>query len=334
MRKMTDTELLCADLIVSDPYASGGLTLERLPPGVTIVEAINIHEYRLYPHDRAYCCNCGGKRHKKGFRVKRSDGRQTLLGNCCAKPILVDSWTEMEACLRDLVERQRYLREIHALQPTLLRAQSLLASWSDLAKALRTARHRFRMSMSDVFELLQRACDRDGELMTSERVRRLKRGRGTGDDDGDEKEDFVWEHVPVRHVIRGREYLQRGDPADLPRRVQEGIELFTAVGENTDQNKTKHLKHVCSSLRKAVDEMRRLDRMRVAAAEFFTPTNLAGIVRWAHLLRTGHDRILPYDVDVRESALVNLSSGAVVRNPILPDPNPEIFELLNYKSGA
>lgn len=329
---MSDAELLSAELIVFDPYARGGLTLERLPPGVAIVQAINIHEYRRYPHDRAYCCVCGGKRHKKGFRVKRCDGRETLLGNCCAKPILVDSWAEMARQLQELVERQRYLREIHALQPSLLRALGLLASWEDLATALRSARYEFRTSMRDVFELVQRACDAEGELLTSERVRRLKRGKESYNND--EEEDFVWENVPVRHIVRGREYLQRGDPADLPRKVREGIQLFIAVGENTDQCSTRHLKKVCSSLRRAVDDMKRLDRMRRAVTEFFSSANLAGITRWARLLRTGHDKSLPYDVGLRDSALVNLSSGETVSPPKLPVPNSEIFELLAYASGA
>ncbi len=64
-RRFSDAQLLTIELIVADPYVGDNLRLEKLSSDVSIVEAINIHDYHRYPADRVHCCVCGARRHKK-----------------------------------------------------------------------------------------------------------------------------------------------------------------------------------------------------------------------------------------------------------------------------
>lgn len=328
MKKYSDAELHDLELVVDDAYALPAV-LERLPDGVKIVEVINLHEHKHYPEQQVYCCVCGVARHKKGYRVRRDDSVETLLGNCCAEPILGRKFAEAAAEHADLRKRQTYVREIRRVAPECLIAKAGLHSWRELASALRASRFQFRTAMEAVFELLQQAASH-GELLATERVRRLK---ANADDKEDKEEDYFYQDVPVRHVLSGPAYLRRGDPMNIVDAVEEAIRAYRNVADNTDGFTTAKLKTVSMRLRSALDDLRILEEMRKAAFPFFGRKNLAGIDRWAKLLRAGHDRKLKYDIAVESGAIVNLTTGARVERPALLPAEHSVFNIDKVIAG-
>ncbi len=214
----------------------------------------------------------------------------------------------------------------------MLRGLTLLGSWNELAHQLRAARYEFSMAMPEVFELVQRACDGDGVLLATERVKQYRHDGPKDRSHNDKDEGFRWIHVPVRHYLRGKAYLKKGDPVDLPKRVQEAINLFRSVGNHTDELSTSHLKRICLKLKNSLEELRKLREMRDAATEFFGSENLTGIRRWAELMRTGHDRSLSHDVSFENGRLVNVSTRKTIASPVLPQPDMGLFTTLSYAS--
>lgn len=327
-RRLTDAELLATELIVSDAYAQGGLTLEVLPRDVVVLDAIHMHRHARYPSEKVFCCVCGSRLHRNGYRVVCSDHRETLLGNCCARPRLGTTWLKAEAELKELRTRKDYIRELHALAPTALRAVRDLGDWLEFATAIRAKQIELYQAMPQAYELMVRSAKRDGILLATERVRKLRWQNTQGDD---KRDDFYWEHIPVRHIIRGRLFLQETNPVGLTDAVEHAISVFSSVAKDTDKHRTKVLKSACAKLSNSVAGLRRLSEMKDAANEFFGPENLAGIERWVTLLGSGHDRSLRERIEARNGALTNLVSGTRVTAPQVLIGDVRVIEALTYR---
>lgn len=333
-RRFTDAELLTIELVDDDPYSREGLVVERLPLGVTIVDAVGLYSYGRYPADRMFCCVCGKRRHREGYFAKRSDGRVSPLGNCCAVPILEKRWRDAVAALNDERKRQRYVRELHALKSASLNAISMLAPWRQLARKLRDARYTFNRAMPEIYELVKQACNQDGLLMATQRVRKLKWENRKDRKDENEKDGYTWVHVPVYHTLLGTAFLRSGDPLDYVEKVDDALRNYASVARNTEHHGTPKLASVSKTLHDALNAMRFLGEMRDAVPLFFSRPNLAGIVRWSNLLRAGHDKRLPYDIELCDAGLAVVNSSKFVTAPELPEVNEQIYNTLHHSRAA
>jgi hypothetical protein len=246
-RKLTDAELLATDLIETDAYAQGGLTLEVLPPEVQVVHAVHMYRHARYPREKVFCCVCGSRLHQNGYRVVCSDDREAPLGNCCAKPRLGTTWLKAERELKEDLIRKYYVLEFHALAPNVLRAVSKLDDWRELADSIRAKQTELFQAMPQAYELMVQSAKRDGILLATERVRKLRWQDTTGTDKDDRRDGSYWEHVPVRHVMRGRLFLQETNPCGLCEALESAIVAFRVVAESTDKHRTMDLKKTCTS---------------------------------------------------------------------------------------
>lgn len=315
MPKISDAELLNAELSVTDAYAQGGHVLEKLPTGVDITGVIHAYRHERYPAEKVFCCICGNAKHKSGWRVIRSDEKETLVGSCCGEDVARQHFKFGTAKLKEQIERQKYLYKIHAFQPRILKVQSLLWGWGKLARELRAERYKFRVAMPEVYERLEQAASGTGELIAVER---------TGYNEDDQPIDVV-----VRHALSGKAFLQRGDPVERITKLESAISNFCAVAANTDTHKTKKLKSVVTQLEEKIQALSELAEMEAAIPHFFGNRNLAGIQQWADLLRSGHAVHLRYDISASEGTITNLKTGTSVTQPTnLEFPSDEIFKLL------
>ncbi len=310
MKRLTDAELIHTELFTTDAYERGGLVLKRLPDGVTISSDVILeYSHARFEVEPVFCCKCGIAKHKHGYRVRRSDNVETLLGNCCAEPILGRKFVQGKADLLSRKRRKEYLQAIHEMAPRTLAALAELPSWYDRARALRDLRCRMRDVAPDVYELIEQAANREGELLTSEAVL-------TYDDDGNEER----RNVLVRHILTGKVLLRRGDPVELPKTFERTLQQFREVAANTDAFKTPQLKAAVTRLTFTLEKLQILNEMTDAIYHFFSSRNLAGIQRWATLMSEGHDRRLRSSIRTGESSITNIRTGATV-GPTFQIPN-------------
>ncbi len=163
MKRMTDAELLNSELFVTDAHARGGHIVEKLPDGVTISDDVILqYSHERYPAEQVFCCVCGIAKHKHGYRVRRSDGLETLLGNCCAEPILDRKFIQGKADLVARKHRKEYVEAIHEMAPRVLAAAAELPAWYAKARALRDLRYKMREVAPDVYELMEQGANRGG----------------------------------------------------------------------------------------------------------------------------------------------------------------------------
>lgn len=319
MKKLSDAELLNTELFTTNAYERGGLVLKKLPDGVTITSDVILqYSHERFDTEPVFCCKCGIAKHKHGYRVRRSDDLETLLGNCCAEPILGRKFEQGKADLVAKKHRKEYVQAIHEMAPLVLAAAAELPAWYDRARALRDLRCRFRDVALDVYELIKQAANREGELITSERIVKY-------DEDGNEQ----LQNVLVRHVLTGKAFMRRGDPTDLPRAFERSIEQFRNVVANTDGFKTPQLKAALNRLRFTLEKLEILNEMANAAHHFFGGRNMAGVQRWATLMTEGHDRRLRSSIRADENGITNLRTGAMVGPPFrIPETTKIVFTIL------
>lgn len=322
MAKISDAELLNAELSVTDAYAQGGHVLEKLPKGVDIADVIHSYSHERYPAEKVFCCICGNAKHKSGWRVRRSDDDETFVGSCCGKDVAKQFFHQGTNRLQDYKIRKEYLQKIHDLLPKVLTVRLMLQNWDQLARQLRTARYEFKTAMPGVYERLQQAATGTGELIAFER---------TGYDDDDMPID-----VTVRHVLTGRKYLRQRDPVELTKAVENALYDFRDKTGNTEAHSTRTLKRSVTNLEKAIQALSVLADMANAVDHFFGGRNLAGIQQWADILRAGHSVELKHDIIAAEGSITNASTGVRVEKPTgFVIPSSEIFRSLSStKSDA
>jgi hypothetical protein len=252
-----------------------------------------------------------------------------LLGSCCAKPILVGAdWGRHANEHSDRGRRKWALEQIYEIRTNALRCVSLIVSWELLAKDLHYAHLKFRTAMPEAFDLISHAANSSGDLQTSEMIRRVKLDdRDRVSDDNVER--FTIEHIPVRIGIIGRKFILR-NPLDRPKFLMDAVSGFSAVAKDTDTHRTSVLSAVVKTLRMAIDEVQVLEDMRLAADDFFSTPNLDGIVKWARLMSSGHDKRLPYGLKREGRAILNLENGRRVECPRLRVASKDLVKALSH----
>lgn len=332
LRRYTDAELLQIDLLKDDANAIPNIVKEKLPEGVKIVEVICGYKHRKFPEEKIFCCNCGASQHAFGFHVACSDGRETTLGNCCAKKpeLLGPAFVKTYERHRTEKRRQSYVRDIHAAQPMILQLvhRQRISSWHAVAHGIRQGRCDLRDAMPDVFELLQQAACSNSMLKVPKRVLRMDWKPSRHDDERDEKEqkdryDWVFnDHC----YVAGPAYFECGDPVDHAKGVEAAIDRFSEIARDTDAYSTTQLRLLSVQMHAAHTSMEALIRMRTAAAEFYAATSLSGIASWVAQNRQHHGSDFKHGVEAIRSGLKNTSNGRIARRPEIAAPDLKFVE--------
>lgn len=329
-RRFTDAELLNAELMREDANAIPNIVKEKLPDDVKIVDVICGYNHRKYPMEKIFCCKCGACQHAFGFHISCSDGRETTLGNCCAKKpgLLGPAFEKTHSRHRSEKARKSYLLDIHDLKPKMLRLVATtqgMASWYAVARGIRKGRFDLRDAMPDVFELLQNAALTNSILKVPKRVLRFDWKRN--DDEREDREQgdrYEWTFHDFCHVP-GRAFFERGDPLAHAEAIENAVVRFAEVMKNTDHYTTGQLRNLNVQMLSAYSSMQKLIQMRDAAEEFYGASNLHAIASWINQNRQHHGSDFRHAVEVVAGCLRNMSNGRVASKPDIAPPDMKCF---------
>lgn len=332
-RRLSDAELLFADLTTGDANAIPNIVCERLPKDVIITDVIRLYRHARYPSEKIFCCVCGARQHQVGFHVVRSDRVETTLGNCCAaKPEQLGK-EYVAASMRSKEERERqgYLRTIHEFQPVALRIarEQMSQPWMDLARGLRKLRYDLRATLGQPWDFLRQAAVNGTALTAPHRV--LLSSWGGGDEleqgpDAD-KDRYIWVANDMGRVV-GTELFLDGDPTNIVYDLDHVVSNFRIIARDTDAHSTKELKQLVKLLRAASEGLSRLLNQKCAADQFFATGNLEFIAGWIRLNRNSHGHDFRHTFKVRSGGLINEVMNTAARKPQFAEPSTDLIRML------
>lgn len=333
-RRISDAELLLADLTTNDVDLLTNIVREKLPDGVRIVDVLREYHHCRYPAEKVFCCVCGSRQHKEGLHVVRSDGKEATVGICCAKRSLGKEFVEANKRNRGERDRQGYLRIIGAFKPTALRIvqMQMARPWMECADGVRKARYDLRETLGRAFEVLSQAANKGAALTIPERVL-VSKWTGSGDnwqnDDTprEERDRFAWIESDVG-TVPGAALFVPGDPKRIVSDLELVLKNFRAIGVDTDSHSTSELRNLVKLLRAGREGLEALLRMKRAADDFFSQDSAAFVAGWIERNRNVHGHNFPHIIRARDGVFVNETMARQAAKPRFTEPAPELIEAL------
>ncbi len=281
----TDEELLAAELKIDNPLQQSGLVW-ALPDGAKFKAIRNLYAYSAWPNDKVPCAMCGFPNHKFGFTVEFESGELMLMGSSCGAKIAGETWQQQENAMRDLGNRQYYLRLLErakAADEKLVRAIWALERRFDQISRLHV---RFRKQLPEAYELLIQQCRKGEPVLEVKEMRENEAAKYATA--GQSVPKFV-ENVLFRHRLQGTGFFFSEDPLLEFQSAMKDIESLFAVARATAGKSTNALSLVCRKARAALEVLGKLVEGVNETPKFFAPRNLEGVSQWLNHLGLRHD---------------------------------------------
>lgn len=99
LSELSDAELKCRELHITDPYDQDGLIFEKPEDFEAVrgsLEIINTYSFDRYPAEKVKCIDCNSAKHGDGCTLQAQDGRKFLLGSDCGPRLLGRTWTDLK----------------------------------------------------------------------------------------------------------------------------------------------------------------------------------------------------------------------------------------------
>jgi hypothetical protein len=270
-----DEQLRAQALKLRDPYDQGNL-IWAVPDGAKLLDIINIYVYERYPLEKAFCVECGGSRHKRGFTAMLVTGERLLFGSTCGARRFEESWADAERRIEDRADRQFELKKLDRLSSSVKAMEAGLIGWQSAMEQISNRRLGFDRQLGELASRVREAVQRKNGALTVFRklqntAARVSKANALGG----------YQEVVVGQ-IRGIEFLHRLDPAKAIVHAQFKLDAIKASIGATDGISTKQLRSQRRAFDTALEDVETSARIHAGAEEFFTTENFSEMLEWAN----------------------------------------------------
>jgi hypothetical protein len=270
-----DQQLRIQALKLSDPYDQGNL-IWTVPEGAKLLDIINIYVYERYPLKKAFCVECGGSRHKRGFTAMLTTGQRLLFGSTCGARRFEESWAEAERRIEERADRQFELKKLDRLVTSIRAIEAGLIGWQSAMEQVSNRRLGFDRQLGELASRVREAAQhKAGALTVFRKVQNIAARVSKANALGGYQEVTVGQ-------IAGVEFLDSLDPAKSIAKALMALDAIKGSIGATDGISTKQLRSQRRAFETALEDVETSARIHAGAEEFFTAKNFAVMLQWAN----------------------------------------------------